>query len=191
MAKLPARKADPGMSDEAVSRATGRDWNDWFALLDADGAAAMDHAAIARHLQTKYRVADWWCQMVTVGYERARGMRAVHEKRDGFAASASKTLAADAESVTTWFTDEHLRDRWLEPGTVVMRSSTPGKSARFDVTAGGRLSLWVTGKGAEKCGVSLQHEKLEDEDAVATWRAFWKERLGVLAEEIALARDAN
>jgi len=190
MGTLPPRKAEPGMSDAAVAAATGRDWDGWFALLDGDGAAAMGHPAIVRHLQTTYGVSDWWCQMVTVGYERARGLRAVHEKADGYAANASKTLAADAETVTAWFSDAGLQARWLEPGTVTLRSTTPGKSARFDVAAGGRMSVWVTAKGEAKSGVSLQHERLPDAEAVAMWKSFWKERLEVLAAELQAGNDA-
>ena len=31
---------------------------------------------IAEYVHTKYKVADWWTQTVTVGYERIKGLRA-------------------------------------------------------------------------------------------------------------------
>ena len=62
--------ASPGMSDEAVRAATGRDWSEWRALLDKRGAAGLDHGAIVG-LVREACGGDWWSQMVTVGYELA------------------------------------------------------------------------------------------------------------------------
>jgi hypothetical protein len=36
------------ISDEAVAKATGKDWGQWFALLNAAGAAELSHRGIAR-----------------------------------------------------------------------------------------------------------------------------------------------
>src|SRR5690348_2978016 len=84
-----------GVGTAAVLRATGRPWSEWLSVLDRAGAGAMAHKDIARLLSRKYGVPDWWSQMVTVGYEQARGLRAAGERADGFAASASRTVQAD------------------------------------------------------------------------------------------------
>lgn len=173
-----------GMSDESLRRATGRGWREWLALLDAWGAADHAHPAIARHLSDEHGVDGWWAQTVTVGYERARGRRAIHQHADGFTAGVSRTFPVAAERLTEFFAVEGTRDRWLDPGTLSLRRSTPGRSARFDVAGGGRLAIFVTAKGPAKCSVALQHEKLPDAEAVARWRAFWKERLTRLGDEI-------
>ena len=65
-----------GMSDEAVKAATGKDWSQWHAFLDASGAAEKSHKQIALDLHAA-GVPGWWAQMVTVGYERMIGRRAV------------------------------------------------------------------------------------------------------------------
>src|SRR4051812_26250564 len=70
VAPLPARVADPGMSDEAVAKATGQGWDHWFALLDAWAARDHNHTEIARYVASDLHIGDWWAQMVTVGYER-------------------------------------------------------------------------------------------------------------------------
>lgn len=179
----------PGMSEAAIRRNTGKGWEEWFALLDAWGAAAESHSAIARHLQETHEIGGWWAQSVTVGWERTRGRRARHQHDDGFAVSVSRTFSESSEHLSTFFADETLRDRWLNPGTMTTRTVTPGRSARFDVATGGRLVVYLTAKGPEKTVAALQHEKLPDAAAVEQWRAFWKERLSRLGDVIREIRE--
>ena len=47
---LPPRVAEPGMSDEAIKKGSGKSWDEWFALLDAWGALEMTHTEIARYI---------------------------------------------------------------------------------------------------------------------------------------------
>src|SRR5437870_4694581 len=91
-------------SDEAVKKATGKAWPEWFKILDKAGARAMSHRDIAQwvydhHLGKKRggttNVATsggWWSQMVTVEYERERGMRKMNENATGFLVAVHKTL---------------------------------------------------------------------------------------------------
>ena len=78
-----------GISSAAVKKATGKTWREWLALLDKAQADKLPHKDIARWLQEKHRLADWWGQMVTVGYEQARGLRLKHQKPDGFEISVA------------------------------------------------------------------------------------------------------
>lgn len=64
-----------GVRTEAVLKATGRAWDEWLRVLDRAGARRMPHQEIAALLARKFAVPGWWCQMVTVGYEQARGLR--------------------------------------------------------------------------------------------------------------------
>src|SRR5262245_39510968 len=83
----PVPKADfaalAGMSDAAVKEKTGRTWAGWVATLDRAGAHEWPHAKIAQYLSKECAVPPWWSQMVTVGYERIKGLRAVGQRRDG------------------------------------------------------------------------------------------------------------
>jgi len=81
-----------GISDSAVFKATGRTWAEWIRLLDRAGARKMVHRDIAAHLHRREKLSSWWSQMVTVGYEQARGMRRAGEKPAGFDVSKSKTV---------------------------------------------------------------------------------------------------
>jgi len=192
-ATLRPRAAEPGMSEAAVLRGTGKTWDEWFVLLDSWGAAERTHPEIARYLVEEHGIPGWWAQGVTVGYERARGRRAVHERPDGFSVNASKTFPVPVARLFAAFVDEAARDDWLEPGTLRPRTSQPNRSARFDVPATGtRLEVNFTAKGESKASAALQHVKLPTEDDIETWRAFWKERLNRLAAVLSdPRRDAD
>ncbi len=179
---LPPRVAEPGVSDAAVRRATGRGWDEWFALLDAWNSTAHNHTEIARHVHETYGVDGWWAQSVTVGYERARGMRALHERPDGFSMNASKTYPVPVERLFSAFVEQDERERWLEGVELRPRTSQPHKSARFDVLPGEtRLAITFIAKGSEKATAQLQQERLAHAEDVARWKAVWKEQLARLA----------
>jgi hypothetical protein len=184
--------AEPGMSDEAILRGAGKSWEEWIALLDAWGGTMHSHPEIARYLHETYDIGGWWAQGVTVGYERARGMRAVHERPDGFSMSASKTLPVPVERLFAAFVEPDERERWLGTVTLRNRTSQPQKSARFDVSPGEtRLAITFLAKGPDKSAAQLQMERLADGDEVARWKALWKEQLALLAEYLAAEPGAR
>ncbi|MBK7928721.1 MAG: hypothetical protein IPJ98_14870 [Bryobacterales bacterium] len=171
----------PSIRDEAVTQATGRGWSAWFALLDGAGAQSWTHAAMAHWLTGEHGVAAWWSQSITVEYERARGLRAVHEKAGGFAASASKTVAVSVDDLSRWWTEAGLRRKWLAAPGITIRKSTPGKSVRITWSDGSRVNAFFFAKGEKKSQVSVDHEKLPDAAAVAKAKAEWKLALARLA----------
>ena len=176
---------DLGKSDETIKRGSGKSWDDWFAILDAWGATKRSHTEIARYVSEKHGVSGWWAQTVTVGYERGRGMRRLHERTSGFYVGVSKTLPVGVMRLSEEFTDTKKRNRWLEPGLLRTRTSQPGKSARFDfLEDDSRVHVYFVSKGRGKATVAIQHERLADEGAVEERRSFWKERLARLAERL-------
>src|SRR5215217_2466282 len=181
-AVLPPRVAEPGVSDAAVQRATGKSWDEWFALLDAWHGMTHNHTEIAGHVYETYGIDGWWVQNVTVGYERARGMRALHERPDGFSGNASKMFPVPVERLFAAFVEPDERDRWLEGIELHNRTSQPNKSARFDVLPeDGRLAVTFVAKGPQKSAAQIQQERLADTNDVARWKALWKEQLALLA----------
>ena len=46
-------------SDEVIRTNTGRTWDEWFALLDAWGAAGRPHPEIARRVVKEHGVGGW------------------------------------------------------------------------------------------------------------------------------------
>jgi hypothetical protein len=184
--QLPPRVAEPTVSDEAVKKATGCDWDRWFWALDAANATSKSHREIAAYISGQYGIGGWWAQTVTLGYERARGMRAPHQRSGGggYSVSVSKTFPVDANRLFRAFTESRERGRWLEPGTLRTRTSQPGRTARFDVRDGARLHAYFTPKSETRASVHLDVEKLPDAGAVEEARAFWKERLARLGDAI-------
>lgn len=182
-ASLLPRVTEPGMSDAAIERGTGKTWDEWFALLDAWGAASRNHAEIARHLYETYGIDGWWAQGVTVGYERARGMRTVHERPDGFSMNASKTFPVPLERLFSSLVEEDERTQWLDGIELRLRTSQPNRSARFDVlTADRRLAVNFLARGDSKAAVQFQMERLPQAEDVTTWKAIWKTQFDYLAD---------
>ncbi|MBA2521041.1 MAG: hypothetical protein H0V24_15370 [Chloroflexia bacterium] len=172
----------PGMSDEAIQRNTGMGWDDWFAILDEWGGTERSHREIAEFVHNTFAIDGWWAQGITVGYERARGMRRKHQRPDGFSVNASKTVAVPVARLYQALVDETVRDQWLAPGTLRLRTSQPHRSARFDVVPTGTLlTAYLVAKDETKSSVQLQELKLPAADEVDPRRAFWKASLNQLA----------
>jgi hypothetical protein len=165
----------PDTSEEALVRATGRPWQQWFAVLDEWGGTERSHRDIARYLSQELGVPGWWAQTVTVEYERARGMRARYERPNGFAVTASKTVAVPVERLFAAFVEK--RD-WLPGDGLRLRSVQPARAARFDWQDGStRVLAWFEAKGDAKSVVALEHARLADPDEAERMKAFWRERL--------------
>ncbi len=62
-------------------------------------------------LNSRYKVGPWWCQMVAVTFEQARGLREKHQKPGGYEISASKTVATPLQDLFGAWADEGLRRR--------------------------------------------------------------------------------
>lgn len=173
--------ADLLTSDESMRRRTGKGHDDWFALLDAWGATERGHTEIARWLSETHGVAGWWTQNITVAYERARGMRARHQMRDGFSVSVTRTVAGGAERALTAFTDAALRRRWLPEASIRQRPTRAALSARFDwPDPPSRVVVAVVPKGPDRSVVAVAHERLPDAATAEHLKAAWRDRLGAL-----------
>jgi uncharacterized protein YndB with AHSA1/START domain len=120
---------------------------------------------------------------VTVSYERARGLRAVGERPEGFSITASKTVAVAVDRLYDAFVDESERERWLPGGELHERTATKPKSARFDWGDGTtRVIVGFTPREEAKSTVALEHERLADADEAERMKAFWRERVAALKE---------
>jgi hypothetical protein len=173
-----------GMSDASVSRQTGRTWAEWVRVLDAARAAEMPHREIAQYVSS-LGVRDWWTQMVTVGYERIRGLRERGQRRGGgYEAGKSRTFNVPVARLFAAFVSAKLCSRWLPKG-VTLRSMTANKRVRLGWTDGTQAVVGFTSKGAAKSIAAVQHEKLPNRPAADAMKKTWGEcfdRLGKLLE---------
>lgn len=169
-------------SDEAVCAATGKHWGEWFAVLDEEGAARMEHARIARLARERYDASHWWAQMIAVEYERERGLREVNQAARGYQVSVSRTIPASGEELFAAWEDERRRFAWL--GAVMkVRKAIPNSSMRLETGgAGSDLSVHFYPKDESRCQVVVQQVKLPDRAAVESQRTFWKAALSRLGD---------
>lgn len=174
-----------GMRNETVKAKTGCAWDRWVWALDRLGAAELPHREVARLVRETYKISGWWSQMVTVGYERIRGLRAIGQRLDGaYEASKSKTVPVPVRRLYRAFRDARIRKQWLD-APVTVRTATPDKTVRFGWDDGTIVQAWFTPKGKAKTAVAIQHMKLKDKAAAERLKAYWGERLRVLEERLA------
>jgi hypothetical protein len=99
-------KAKYGISEDAVKKATGKGWNEWFIILNQAGAKDWSHKRIAEWLHGNHYVTKgkewpigrsfnegWWTQSITVAYEYYIGRRILGQTKDsGFEVGVSKSF---------------------------------------------------------------------------------------------------
>jgi hypothetical protein len=177
-------------SDAEIRRRTGRGWEQWFDLLDewqADQADQLTHREMARRVAAELGIDPlvWEAQAVTYSYERARGLRVVGQRADGFAITASKTMAVPADRLFDALVDPSRRAGWLPDGQLSERTSTKPSSVRFDWADGRtRVNVAVVAKAPDKCTVTLEHARLADAAEADRMKAYWRERLTVLKTQL-------
>lgn len=170
------------MGDDAVKAKTGKVLAEWFRILDSAGAKRRPHKEIVKYLKEKENVPSWWCQMVTVEYERARGLRELYQKADGlFATSASRTLNAPLARVYKAWADERQRAEWLPKGKMEVTTARKDKSIRAAWDGNkSRLNVGFYNKAVGRCQVALDHEKLPSAAERAKMKEYWLDALGRL-----------
>ena len=175
-----------GMSDASIKANTGCNWEKWVKSLDYYGADKMSHREIAELVQKKYKVADWWTQTVTVGYERIKGLRARGQRRDGsYEATKSRTFDVPIATLFQAFADKTVRDRWLNGTEVKVRTATAPKSIRFGLADGAIVAVGFIPKGKTKSSVAVTQAKLPDRETAERQKRYWFEKLDALKEILA------
>lgn len=82
----------------ALRSQTGRDYGEWFQLLDDWGARGRPYREIADWLTSTHGISEWWAQKLIVEYEQLRGIRQPGVRRDAtFTGGASKTVTASVD----------------------------------------------------------------------------------------------
>ena len=170
-----------GMSDASVEKQTGRDWAEWVTMLDAVRAAEKPHREIAAYVSS-LGTPDWWSQMVTVGYERIRGLRDRGQRRGGaYEASKSRTFAVPVARLYAAFANARTRGRWLKTA-VEVRSATPNKRMRLAWNDATTVEIGFVKKSDRKSSVAVTHQKLPNKSAAETMKAWWGIRFDALEE---------
>jgi hypothetical protein len=48
---------------------------EWHAILDQWGVKEKGHTSTAKYLREHYGLSDWWAQVVTIRYEKDKGLK--------------------------------------------------------------------------------------------------------------------
>ncbi len=192
----------PSTSDDAVCKATGRTWREWFAYLNSWATPETGHKEAAAHLAS-IGVPMWWSQMVTVEWERHTGRRAVHQTTRGFEAQVSRTVAASPEDSWAAFSRQAALHKWMgagcraelkeggawrDPhGAGTVTSATRPRRVGISWTANGgtkpqRLELQFFPNKAGGTSVRITHSGLKGDKEVAASKAIWKPLLDRLRD---------
>lgn len=182
-----AEAGRPG--NDAVVKATGKDWDSWFRLLDAAAADKLDHPGIVRILGDGpgHGVSGWWQQMITVAYEQARGLRKLHERPDGFQVSRSKTIGAPVSRLYAAWKTPAARRRWLDESRtpLTVRKATANKQLRMACSDGATsVEVSFTPTASGKTQVVVTQSKLRGATAAARQKAFWGKALESLEKSV-------
>lgn len=171
----------PKISSEAVLARTGKTWAQWFGLLDKSGARKMTHKEIVGVLAKKHRLGPWWQQMVAVSYEQAKGLRAKHEKPDGFEISRGKTIHVAVDELYEAWGNARRRAQWLPGAKLTIRKATENKTLRVTWGDGSNIEVRFYPKGAAKTQITVQHGRLASPRVAAKQKAYWGEAFERLA----------
>lgn len=177
------------ISEEAVVKATGRVWDEWMALLEQCDAAKLNHTQIAALLQEEYEVTAWWAQTITVEYERMIGRREVGQNCTGtYQAGASKTLPGTMGTIYKAWLDymkgkESLNDVPYEQAPTTSETEK-WRYWRVALADGSKPVITITQKATGKVHLAVNHDKLNDTDAVAAWKTYWKGCFKDFAEQM-------
>jgi uncharacterized protein YndB with AHSA1/START domain len=183
------------ITDESVQAKTGRNWSEWLKVLDDFGGKEKGHKAMAKYLLEVQGLTPWWSQMVTVQYERSRGLRAVNERPKGFGVSVSRTVAcplekawnawAEAQDLSRWFTTQAKQD-FREGGRYENADKDSGTFLRIvpmkrikftweqsKHRAGSEVEVTFEPTKTGKVRMVLSHEKLASQKEVEDLREGW------------------
>ncbi len=179
-----------GFSNTAVKAKTGHTWKQWVQELDAVDATGMAHRDIVKHIHASYDVTGWWAQMVTVGYERVRGLREVGQRCDGqYNANKSKTFAVPISKLYRAFSTKPTRSRWLPGVDLKIRTATVEKSMRITWPDDTSVHAYFTAKGSQKSQVAIQHVGLVAKADITKRKEFWTQRLAALGDVLSHSRS--
>jgi uncharacterized protein YndB with AHSA1/START domain len=180
---MPENVMKQKVGDEAVKKATGKDWAGWLKILDKAGGRKMNHKQLVAFLDANHKVSGWWIQMVTVGYEQARGLRVLHEKPGGFEIGVSKTVNVPIQTLFEAFADEKQRAAWCGDWLSVRKATRP-KSARFNFKDGTLVSVNFFAKAKGKSYVGVGHLNLKSATAAERMKKFWTGKLAELKAQL-------
>jgi hypothetical protein len=180
--------------EASLVKKTGHGYDHWFGVLDAFGTADKGHTASAAHLNREHGVPGWHSQMITVAYERERGLRAMNQSCAGdFQVNVSKTLPVAPAEVVDALSSARRRAAWLadaDPslarGLEAALTGPKAREIKVRKTAAAALrypwdgcavEIYVLDKRNGRTSVVASCTKLTSPEQVERRRAQWRRAL--------------
>src|SRR3954447_16369763 len=105
------------ITDKLVVEKTQHTMEEWFKLLDKQGAKEMKHPGIFKlvsNIPALQPLGEWNQNLLTTSYEWSRGLKERGQKGDVFEISVSKTLEVPVSKLYKAWLEEKTRNSWLE-----------------------------------------------------------------------------
>jgi len=174
----------------AIEQATGRSWDGWVSLLNAQSAAELTHKELAKRVNEELAGmavdnSGWWAQGITVAYEQHIGRRLPGQLANGlFELAVSKAVARPRDelfpAVVKWFESQGKLNGVApqKPRT----SETPKRSNwRCDFADGSKFAATVEVNG-DKSKLVLSHTDVPTQEEHDTWKEYWRHVASTLSE---------
>lgn len=163
------RTQEQNHGPEAMRKATGRDHEEWRAVLAEAGAIDWPHGAIAQYLGDIHGVDAWWAQSITVDFEQACKGRLPGQRPDGtFAVSKTATVPGEPLDALALVASA-VNARHGEAQAQNLAASQP--NARWRLTDGTRLQVSVQQPNRTGIPVTLTWERLASAEAAVLAKA--------------------
>lgn len=187
---------------ESVFKFTQKNWDEWIEILNKAGANNWTHKEIVAFLKKKFKLAPWWQQGVTMGYEIYTGRRVLGQNQKGrYAVTVTKTAPLSQKKLWNFLISEEGLNIWLKPmSPIVFKAKNSfevpgeiyGEIRTLKAPTRARLTwidqdwdkttfvqLFLVSRKNNKCLFVFQHDNLMDARAKEKMRAYWK---GVMDE---------
>lgn len=183
------------LSNKTAIKSTGHDLEHWFKVLDKFGTK--NHTKAADYLYSEHKVKAWHGQMITVTWERSRGLRQENQSCTGtFQVSVSRAIAAPVEWIVGFINHAKSRKQWLNTASPALARAledafAAGKSMELKKAGYARMrykwlssvvELRATGKPDGKSSLVADSSDLPDADAVVVRREAFAQALDQLRE---------
>ncbi len=174
---------DKIISDDAIKKATGKDWSAWISFLIDNDGCDKTHKELVKILKDA-GVSPWWQQSIAGQFEKDIQGRQMHEMPSGFQATASRTINTAAKKIFDNFDNGDAV--WLPDGKIMITTQKSPHTIRgaWSGSAAGRVDAYITEKGKHKSQISINHTKISDAATCDKLKHAWRAALTDLKKSL-------
>jgi len=173
------------ISDESVLKSTGKNREEWFAILNEAGAKKMEHKDIAQWLKDNHTISGWWSQMVTVQYEQELKGRKKHERPDGYQVSKSITMNFPVSKIYSAVNTLSSRKKWLKDSDFKITTANKNKAIRGKWIDGNTpIDFQFYSKDKNKTQVVVQQSRIATSNQAEKMKKYWDKNFSNLKSHL-------